>query len=231
MAATVMALAAACAGGNSASPGSTAPGRQIEADGGLVTGASGFGISRSPGTGMPDYVWATTMVTNRSDQITGLTASFGLYDRAGRVIGQSDTSAPILRAGAQIPVGTIVEVPAGSDVDKIVATVSPLVNLSEKDQHPESVFTTQGVHLQADPTSGAAQVLGEVVSHYQQPVKQVYVSVICYDQANRIIGGGEHYVDAINPGQQVAFSSDSLTVTGAPTRCDAYATLSGASAS
>lgn len=48
-----------------------------------------------------------------------------------------------------MPVGTLVEVPAGSEIDKVVATVSPLEILSEKDEYPDSVFTTQGVHLQS----------------------------------------------------------------------------------
>lgn len=230
------ALTAGCSGEDSEQSTSSGTSTSVqdarEGIGGVEAGESGFGIARSSGgSGLPDYVWAVTMVANHSDRITGLTASFALYDHSGQVIGQSETSAPVLRAGASLPVGTIVEVPAGSEVDKVVATVTPLENLSEKDEHPESVFVTQGVHLQTNPALGSAEVLGEVVSRYQQPVKEVYVSVICFDAADRIIGGGEHYITMIQPGKSVGFSTDSLTVTGAPARCDAYATLSGLSAS
>ncbi|WP_261568230.1 FxLYD domain-containing protein [Frankia gtarii] len=58
---------------------------------------------------------------------------------------------------------------------------------------------------------------------------QVYVSVACFDATGAIIGGGEHYVDAIDPGQRVGFSTDGLLVSGAPARCEAFPSLSGAS--
>ncbi len=73
---------------------------------------------------------------------------------------------------------------------QVVATVSPLENLAQKDDHPESKFTAVGVHIQQGAGSGSSQVLGEIVSGYQQPVHQVYVSVACFDASGTIIGGG-----------------------------------------
>jgi len=195
----------------------------------LVSGETGFGVSRSDASmGLPDYVWAATMVTNGTPMVTPLTASFAVYDPAGSVIGQSSTSAPIMRTGTRMVVGTQVEVPAGAQIGRVVATVSPLENLAEKDTHPNSTFAAVGVHLQGSVAGGSAKVLGEVVSHYQQPVHQVYVSIACFNAAGAIIGGGEHYVDAIGPGQTVGFASDGLIVSGEPARCEAFPTLSGA---
>jgi hypothetical protein len=197
--------------------------------GALVAGVTGFGLSRSPaGSGLPDYLWAVTMVQNKTDQLTGLTASFSAFDAGGKVVGQSDTSAPVMRAGAAMAVGTQVQVPAGTKVDKVVATVSPLANVSQKDDHPEWKFSATGVHFQPG-SYGDSKVLGEVVSGYPQPVKQVYVSVVCYDARGAIIGGGEHYVDSIGPGQRVGFATDTLAVSGKPARCAAYPTVSAGS--
>ncbi|EIV92746.1 hypothetical protein [Frankia sp. QA3] len=230
-------LLAGCGGADAASSSQSQPapaGTSSGAAGKLVAGRIGFGVARSgAGSGLPDYVWAVTMVSNNTDLITGLTASFSVYDQAAAVIGQSSTSAPIMRAGSSMAVGTSIEVPAGSQISRVVATVSPLENLAQKDDHPESKFTAVGVHLQQGTGSGSSQVLGEIVGGYQQPVHQVYVSVVCsvvcFDAAGTIIGGGEHYVDAINPGQRVGFSTDGLIVSGTPARCEAFPSLSGAS--
>lgn len=194
---------------------------------GLKVGKVGFGRDKSAGSGLPDYLWAVAIVHNGTDQITGIDVSFSAYDADGKVVGQSDTSAPILRAGMTMPVGTQVEVPAGTKVAKVVATVDHLEGLSQKDDHPDSHFTTKNVHVQQ--SDFGTKVLGDLVSAYQQKVRQVYLSAACYDASGKIIGGGEDYVNSIGPGQTVGFAIDSVIVSSKPDHCEVGATLSAAS--
>jgi len=196
--------------------------------GAVTAGETGFGISRSEFSGVPDYLWAVTMVHNGTGQLISPNASFSAYDPSGKVIGQSETSAPVLRAGMDFPLGTQLDVPAGATVAKVIATISPLENLSVKDKSPDSKFSTTGVHFQPDPYS-SGEVLGEVVSGYKQDVTQVYVSLVCYNAENAIIGGGDTYVESVGSGQTVGFSTPNLIVSGKPSRCTADATLSGLS--
>jgi hypothetical protein len=195
----------------------------------LQTVKSGFGVSVSDdASGLPDFVWASAIVTNASDKAMGVNASFSAYDEKGQVLGQADTSAPVLKARATAAFGTQIDIPHGSNVAKITVTASPLPNLVQKDEHPDSKFTTEKVTYQKDIGLGG-KVVGEIVSGFQQNVTQVYVGAVCYNNAGEIIGGGEHYVEAIGSGQTVGFQIDNLITSGTPTACEAYPTLSGLS--
>lgn len=232
----VVALVAACGGGTA----SSAP-TQAEATAGSASAASpgeasdlqtikvGYGLTKSTsGAGLPDYAWAVAVIRNRTDSIAGINVSFSAYDAAGKVLGQSDTSAPIVRANATVAAGTQLEIPRGKRIAKVTATANILENLSQKDTSPNSRFVAAGVRYQPDEYTDG-KVVGEVVSQYRDTVNQVYVGAVCYDAGGRIIGGGEHYVAQIGPGQRVGFETDTLTVSARPARCEVYPTLSGAS--
>jgi hypothetical protein len=195
----------------------------------LETRKVGYGLSkRGSGADLPEYAWTVAIVRNTTDNISGINVSFAAYDAAGRVLGQSDTSAPVVRARATVATGTVVEIPRGSKIAKVTATASVLSNLSQKDQNPQSRFVATDVRFQPEEYTDG-NVVGEVVSQYRDTVNQVYVGAVCYDTAGKIVGGGEHYIEQIGPGQRVAFQVDSLTVSTKPARCEAYPTLSGAS--
>ena len=229
------ALIAACGGTISSAP------TQAEATAGSASAASpkkagdlqtikvGYGVSKSTvGAGLPDYAWAVAVIRNRTDRIAGLNVSFSAYDAAGKVLGQSDTSAPIVRAKATVAAGTQIEVPRGKRIAKVTATANILDNLSQKDTSANSRFVASGVRYQPEEYTDG-KVVGEIVSQYRDTVNQVYVGAVCYDAAGNIIGGGEHYVEQIGPGQHVGFQSDNLIVSTRPARCEVYPTLSGAS--
>lgn len=205
---------------------SPATSTSVKAQPAITIHKTGFGMAKSPAAGIPDYVWATAIIKNTTTDVMPVDVSFTVYDRSGKVLGQS-SSGSVLRAGRQTAVGTQVEVPAGSKVGKVVATADGFANLSQHDEHPESVFETKGVHFQ--PDQYAPRVLGEVVSKYTDNVTNVLVTAVCYDVKGGIIGGGAHYMTSIGSGQTVGFQTDILTVTGTPAKCEAFADLSGAS--
>jgi hypothetical protein len=228
---------AACGGGGQAS----AP-AQAEAGSNPAAGATpskptvqlqatkvGFGINKDDAsTGQPTYAWAVALIRNRTDRIAGINVSFSAYDAAGKVLAQSDTSAPVVRAQATVAAGTQLEVPHGATISRVTATANILDNLSERDKSPGSRFIASGVHYQPDQYT-AGKVVGEVTSQYSDTVNQVYVGAVCYDPTGKIIGGGEHYIEQIGHGQRVGFETDGLIVSSAPARCEAYPTLSGLS--
>jgi hypothetical protein len=230
------ALVAACGGGTSGSAptqaeatAGSASATSPEKAGDLQTIKVGYGLSKSaPVAGLPQYAWAVAVVRNRTDSIAGINVSFSAYDAVGKVLGQSDTSAPIVRANATVAAGTQLEVPQGKKIAKVTATANILDNLSQKDTSPSSRFVASGVRYQPDEYTDG-KVVGEVVSQYRDTVNQVYVGAVCYDTGGKIIGGGEHYVEQIGPGQRVGFETDTLTVSARPARCEVYPTLSGAS--
>ena len=230
------ALVAACGGGTGGgaptqaeATAASAPAASPEKAGDLQTVKVGYGLNKSAAAaGLPDYAWAVAVVRNRTDRIAGINVSFSAYDASGKVLGQSDTSAPIVRANATVAAGTQLEVPRGKKIAKVTATANILENLSQKDTSPNSRFVASGVRYQPDEYSDG-KVVGEVVSQYKDTVNQVYVGAVCYDAGGKIIGGGEHYVEQIGPGQRVGFETDILTVSARPARCEVYPTLSGAS--
>ena len=230
------ALIAACGGdaGGSApaqaeATAGSAPAASPEKAGSLQTIKVGYGLSKSTAVaGLPQYAWAVAVIRNRTDRIAGINVSFSAYDAAGKVLGQSDTSAPIVRANATVAAGTQIEVPRGKKIVKVTATANILDNLSQKDTSASSQFVASGVRYQPEEYTDG-KVVGEVVSQYRDTVNQVYVGAVCYDAGGKIIGGGEHYVEQIGPGQHVGFETDTLIVSARPTRCEVYPTLSGAS--
>lgn len=232
----VAALVAACGGGGSGGAptqaevkASSAPETSPASSGDLETTKVGFGLSKSAGTsGLPDYAWAVAVIRNRTDRISGINVSFSAYDASGKVLGQSDTSAPIVRANATVAAGTQLEIPRGKKIVRVTATANILDNLSEKDTSPNSRFVASGVRYQPEEYSDG-KVVGEVLSQYRDTVNQVYVGAVCYDVGGKIVGGGEHYVQQIGPGQRVGFETDTLTVSARPAKCEVYPTLSGAS--
>lgn len=189
----------------------------------VTVGETGFGVSPNSFPGSPQYLWAVAIVNNGTDEVVGPNVSFSAYDSSGKVIGQSTATTPILRAGMEFPFGAQVEVPAEAKVDKVVATLSN--DSYGKDPNSNSRFTAEGVHFQPGSYGGSGAVLGEIVSGYKQDVKHIYVSVVCYDGAKKIIGGGDTYVESIASGQKVGFSTPILYVSAAPTSCSAAATI------
>lgn len=156
--------------GNAESGARASTGKASE---GLKISATGFGLQRSNNPGLPDYLWAVAMIKNGSANLIGVNVSFAAYDASGKVLGQSSQSANLLRAGTTSAIGTQIDVPAGSEVAKVVGTADELDSLSEKDSEPRSQLTTQGVRFQADQYS--PKLLGEVVSDHKEPQKR-YIS-------------------------------------------------------
>lgn len=91
---------------------------------------------------------------------------------------------------------------------------------------PMETFTTQNVNLLEDTYSSS--VTGEIVSPYTKDITDVKVSVVGFNAAGEIIGGGYTYVDFIPAGGTTAFDT-SVTFSETPAEIQVYVFLSGIS--
>lgn len=232
LAAAALAAATACGASGGSTPEQATAGHDTSTSpkpaGKVETVATGWGVDRSDYADDPDYMWATAVIRNGTDQITAVQVQFDVYGPDGKVIAHQEGNYPLARAGATIADGTQMQVPHGVKVDKVVATVSADDTMSKTDDHPDSKFEPRGVHYQPGQY-GENKVLGQVVSHYDNTVSNVLVSVVCYDGKDHIDGGGQTTVTSIGHGQTVGFSVDDPITSETPARCVAYPTLSMAS--
>jgi hypothetical protein len=70
---------------------------------------------------------------------------------------------------------------------------------------------------------------GEITSHYESTVSEVFIGVSCTNAGGDIVGGGSTFTDGnVVGGDRTPFSVD-LTVSQPPNRCEGTATLSNIS--
>jgi hypothetical protein len=177
------------------------------------------------GAGDLRFVNPVALIKNNGEEIASITVSFAAYDASGSVIGQSETSAPIVRAGATVATTTVIDLAGDVEVDSVDARVSVLQ--AQADDNPDSRFVPSDVNFRAGEFGSS--VTGKIKSEYQQSVTSVYVAAVCYDEAGNITAGGETYVD-IPSGQTVPVEVDvSAGENYRAAECELYPTLGGAS--
>lgn len=182
----------------------------------------GFSLT---GSGDLQFAHPVAIIKNNGDEIASITVSFAAYDAAGSVIGQTETSAPVIRAGATVATTTVLELETDAEVDSVDARVSVL--MSQADENPESAFVPSDVNVRAKQFGHS--VTGKVESRYQDSVTNVYVAAVCWGPDDTITAGGETYVD-IPSGDTVPVEVDLFAPENyAPARCELFPTLGGAS--
>jgi hypothetical protein len=178
----------------------------------------GFGTSKSAAG---SYVHPVAIIHNGTKDIAALQINFVALDAAGEVLAQTDTSAPVARAGATVASETTMDLKSGT-----VAKVTAEINVLEKkpDEHPESAFIASGVRYR--PGSYDASVTGKITSRYVDSVKDAYVAAVCVNGDGKIVGGGSEFFSVKGGGQTAV----EVNVTGKNIKsCQLYPTLSGAS--
>jgi hypothetical protein len=173
-----------------------------------------------------DHVYAVALVRNPTDQAASLTVKLAAYDPAGKLLGTQDGASVIARAGATVATGAPLDIKPDVKLGKVTAVVT--VGDSSKDAHPDSRFEASQIRLKKGDFELGHDILAQVTSHYAQNVTQVYVAAVCFDTSGNLVGGGEDYLDRIDSAQTVPVQFD-VDVTGDPTRCELYPTLSAIS--
>jgi hypothetical protein len=181
----------------------------------------GFGSDRFSTVGVVVFKNDSTV-----DGAGHITIQFGAYSASGQVLGSSSTTVAVVRAGQTMAAADdITGIPKGSTVDHVVAQIS--AGGWEKDPHPEAVIQGRNAQWSQD-SIGVSHINGELVSHYQSDLKQIIAVAVCYDSAQKIDGGGFTFVDLL-PGGGTTAASVQGSVSGSPTSCELYATLSNLS--
>lgn len=95
-----------------------------------------------------------------------------------------------------------------------------------EESDPIPYFTAQNIAYQAGTYS--SKVTGEIVSPYTKDITNVRVSVIGYNEAEEIIGGGFTYLDFVSANGKAAVEV-SITTSETPASTELYAAVSGLS--
>jgi hypothetical protein len=193
-----------------ASPTSATPTSDPAKDGSLVS--SGFGQA-------DEYVWVTSLVHNNSKTVgQTVTVLFNAKDKAGTLIKSASQVESFSRVGQDLAVGTQMDVPKGTKIATVEATL--LIEDSG------TFSSTPAVEMKTTPVKVVAGDFGvtanfEVANPTSAPVKDTRLGVICYDAANKIVGGGVDFPDLIPPSGKVAVEATILT-TGKPASCKVF---------
>ena len=163
--------------------------------------------------------------TNDGDQAGGVEVQFTAYDTGGNVVGTGRQSVAVVRADEDFALGASIDVPNGQKATRITTDLH-FANTATVDPHPTSVYLTRGVRYNASDLGGKVQ--GEVVSHYQQTLTNVYAQAVCFGTDGGIDGGGFTFIGRIIGGSTAGASVNVFTI-GTPTHCELYATNSNLS--
>lgn len=189
---------------------STSPSGSARDAGSLV--ASGFGQK-------DQYAWVTALVHNNSDKVgQTVTVQFNAKDPAGTLVKSTSQVESFSRLGQDLAVGTQVTVPNGSKIATVEATL--LVGSSDLTSKPFPDLGTTPVKLVADQYGGLTADF-ELSNPTNMPLKDPRLGIICYDAANKIIGGGSSYPDLVPSSGKVAVEGSIIT-TGKPVSCKVY---------
>ncbi len=210
---------AACADGESppreAQPVAT-PSGSVASDLAEVVKA-GFGQSE-------EFIWYGALVRSRTAEAgASVTVRFVLKDASGAAV-QGDFFLDTLteyftRPGQTIVVGFPGEVPVGTEVATVEATV---LAVEPDSSVPESPDFKAGpvLDLRAD-SIGQYTGTVEITNPTPELVPRVQVGLVCLNEGGDIIGGGTDEVD-LRPAGTTRFFPDSVLTSGPPARCEAY---------
>jgi hypothetical protein len=164
-------------------------------------------------------------VSNPTANGIQISVNFAAYDKAGKVLDTESGGYVVMRSSSTQIVATDLSVPQKAKIARVDAQVS--VEDQAKDEHPSSTMEIPKVDLVKK--YGSYSATGEIVSHYESTVSNVYVAISCTNAAGDIVGGGYTFTDSnVVGGAQTPFSVD-LTLSQKPKNCDGSATLSNLS--
>ncbi|MDO5720475.1 MAG: hypothetical protein Q4P05_07030 [Actinomycetaceae bacterium] len=165
-------------------------------------------------------VWLTALVSDDGYELGDLvTASFNVYNADGEVLSSASESyrfwtgnGVILSVLLKMPEGIA---PADADVTVQIEPNTDTIPLAHEQARVE-ILSEILVASKVEPTlSFNLQNTSELTAVKSR------LDVICYDDDDRIVGGGQVSPPQIRPSQRVAVETPLIT-TGSPDRCDKF---------
>jgi hypothetical protein len=198
--------------GATASRASASPTTVPAKDAGSLV-ASGFGQK-------DEYLWVTSLVHNNSSTVgQTVTVEFNAKDAAGTLVKSATQVESFSRVGQDLAVGTQMDVPKGTKIATVEATML-IEDSGTFSSEPAPEMKTTQVKVVADQYGGVTANF-ELSNPTDKPVKDPRLGVICYDTANKIIGGGSDFPTLVPPSGKVAVEATILT-TGKPSSCKVF---------
>lgn len=198
--------------GRSADRGAAAPDSPAAVE--LV--ATGFGQQDG-------YVRGIAVVTSEDENAVGefVTVSMNFLDSSGGILGTSDQVESMAWAGQELvlPVWFDLSSTPGAEVAEVDASVSISdYGMARREVDPIEPVASQ--EIRANQYGGTTAVF-ELTNPSGADMNNARVGIVCYDQAETIIGGTSEYPNLIAAGQTVFVEAD-VTVSGEPAWCRAY---------
>src|SRR6185312_10440286 len=161
----------------------------------LTLGDKGFGTAQF-GTG---YAFMVTN-PNASAAVTGSQYQVTIYDAGNTVLTTDSDYFPLIVGGETMGVSGQVLLPDGQTADHIDVQVKS--GDTDASVAAKTDFTTENVTYV--PDQYLPKVTGIVKSSFTQDFSDVRVSVVAYDDAGKIIGGGVAFIDSVPASGQAA---------------------------
>lgn len=163
-----------------------------------------------------DYAYASAMV--KHEGLTGefATVLFNVYDDEDNLVLSQEQVEELGTEGTTFPIGTHIEVPSGSTLARVEATVS----VSEHGSSSEARAVVAPIESSADAPQFLIQNTTE--ENWEDP----RVQILCRDDAGDIAGGGSEYPTMIPAGGEFMLTDLSLITSGDAATCEAYVMLS-----
>jgi hypothetical protein len=160
-------------------------------------------------------------VHNNSDKVgQTVTVQFNAKDAAGKLLKSESQVESFSRVGQDLAVGTQIDVPSGTKV----ATVDATLLIEDDGTFSSEPFPEMKVStVKLVPNDyGDSDAVFELSNPTDQPVKSPRLGVICYNAAGKIIGGGVDFPDLVPPSGKVVVETNIIT-SGKPASCRAFA--------
>jgi hypothetical protein len=170
------------------------------------------------------YVRAVAIVQNTSDKVgQTVTVQFNVKDAVGEILKSESQVETFSRVGQKMPVGVQVDLPEGKKAAKVEATLL-VEDKGTFSSEPFPEIMTGPVTLTKSPYGvNEFDAKVEVLNPKAEPLKSPRVEIVCYDAANKIIGGNFTYPELIPPSGKAVVETSPITA-DQPASCVAYAT-------
>ncbi|WP_177370998.1 hypothetical protein [Brachybacterium vulturis] len=162
-----------------------------------------------------DYVWVSAVV--RHEGLTGefATVLYNVYDDEDNLIVSQEQVEELGTEGATFPIGTQLEIPAGSAPARVEATVS----VSDYGSNSEARAGVAPIQASADDPQFLIQNTTD--ENWEDP----RIQILCRDDAGEIAGGGSEYPNMIPAGGKFLLSDAHLITSDDAASCEAYVLL------
>ncbi|MEI6777331.1 MAG: FxLYD domain-containing protein [Chloroflexales bacterium] len=184
----------------------------------LVVKASGFGQKgKSFGYGV------VVENPNRAASLEGAALQLVAYDEAGTMLGTEDSTIPLIPPGATIHFGGSTFIDTDSPVSRVEVQVTDEGTAQAATPEQIPPFSVNAISFRENAIG--QHVSGIVSNPFVAPLTNLYVGVVVYDSAEKIIGGGFTFLDFLLPEGKSPFVT-SVTVNGTPARIEVSPILS-----